>query len=227
MVVCYGRTGALLYPLAPHRYVIYHTGVRLARLHEPVLGSRYRLVDTTGRDLPAAIEGVVNIPTLGSGGFGAVVRAKDRLGLDRAIKILDPENVVSKRLDVYATQYYTGGRPASPEDARAIAERFQEEIKHTNARPFKNILPITDYDTFSDCDERLLSYYTSPYVEGDRLDNFVRSRFLAKRPLTSTEAGEFHDQLLALIDDLLAAIEELQDAGVILLPGLGRLRRDT
>jgi HD superfamily phosphohydrolase len=97
----------------------------------------------------------------------------------------------------------------------AIHNRFQEEVKHTNARPFKNILPITDYGTVSDLDETEILYYASPFVEGASLSEFLKKRIPTDAQFNRGATGQLHDLLLGLVDDLLAAVEELEEAHVI------------
>ena len=197
-------------------YIIKATGEVLARVSSAELDGRYRFVDTKGLELPN-VANDIEVPVLGHGGFGAVVRAKDRVGLDRAIKLIDPKKTLTMELGDHRSQYYSSSSSdgASADDAEAIHKRFQEEIKHTNARPFKNIIPITDYGTLTDLDETELLYYASPFVEGASLDEFLKQRIPLDAQLNRGTTAQLHDLLLSLVDDLLAAVEELEDARVI------------
>jgi HD superfamily phosphohydrolase len=168
-----------------------------------------------GDELPAPGNKPIEIPMLGYCSFGAVVRAKDRVELSRAVKILDPSRALTATPRPDEGQYYTGGQTASLADAEAISTRFEQEIRHTNARPFKNILPVIDYGRLRDADERGVFYYVQPFISGNELDRFLEQRVPQEDRLSRTERTQCHDLLLSLIDDLLAAIEELEEAQVI------------
>ena len=197
-------------------YVLLHKGRILASFSDPIINGRYIIVDRYGEQLPAPGPRSVEIPTLGHGGFGEVVRVKDRIQLSRAVKLIDPQFPTGGApASDEELGYYSPGHPPSEDDSRNIKDSFADEIRNSNARPFKNILPIIDYDILDNQPGDDIPYYVSPFIDGCRLDEFLRARFLSRNHFSGSEVTSLHDLLLTLVDDLLAAVEELEDAQVI------------
>lgn len=200
-------------------YEIHHGDRLLARLESPTIDGRYHLVSTDGSLLPGLEDSNVRVPGLGSGGFGQVVRAIDRVKLPRVLKFLDPLAVLQPAPDSETLQLFTSGSPATPDDVEELSSQFQKEIEYTNARPFKNILPITDFGELIDVDGRVLRYYVSPYMQGDTLGEFLLEclRYVGGVDESRRRRcrAHLHDLALGAIDDLLAGLCELSEAGVM------------
>jgi len=115
-----------------------------------LLDLKYTIVQPDGTPVtdspsPAAVR------SLGSGSFGVVVRAHDRLGIPRAVKLLRPSDVTI------------------PEASNS----FEQEIRLTNAKPFKNVITIMDYGHGADSEGTPFDYYASAFVEGRTLQDFI------------------------------------------------------
>lgn len=198
-------------------YFIRPGNVELAEFaHHEVEG--YVLLNPDGSPLPSAPSGSRQlVPALGHGGFGAVVRATYK-GLPRAVKFLDPAGLLKSARRGEGVEYFSPGRVPTDLDAASITKHLSHELTHTNARTFKNVNPIVDHGIFKDRLGRRVPYYAAPFIEGQTLHAFFKSA-----RLTHTEAQlradrrlrhDIYDLTLSLVDDLLAGLTELEDAGV-------------
>jgi len=200
-------------------YIIEHSeGLPFARFHNDDLEDRYKYVGRDGAFLTVNAAGDFIVKPLGYGGYGRVVRCKDRLSLDRAIKFIDSRELISDNQDNSRTQFFTPGYTPVEDDIDLISRRLQDEIRYTNARPFQRILQIIDYGKVRDVDGRNLIYYVSTFLPGDIFNVFWTSR-LATLGTATTLPGpicdRLHDLLFDLIDDILAGLDELSDAQVV------------
>jgi len=163
-----------------------------------VISWRYRVTQADGSAIPEK-DGTAIISPLGSGGFGAVVRATDGIGISRAVKFVSRE--------AYYFQASAGKN----------TNLFDEEIRLTNAQPFKNVVTITDYGAIQDEDGKQFIYYISPFVDGVTLDVFTKQIVALSESFYFVETlrHRLHDQVLRLISDILAALAELTEAQVL------------
>jgi|GEM_PF-7114181 len=127
------------------------------------INDRYSIVDRNG-STPTPVDGVHRINALGGGGFGAVVRAKEvPVGLTRAIKLLGDGSYLFEESD-------TG------------SNLFIREIRLTNERPYKHIIPIRRHFEF----DHFFVIGCPDGISGDVVTEFASSsspqlRFPAKR----------------------------------------------
>lgn len=200
-------------------YEVHKAEQLFARFGSTTIDGRYTLLQADGSNCPTSPSPVV-IKILGHGGFGAVLRCKDRIGVDRAIKLVDPKKVPRNTSNIVESQLYSEGYTPSGDEAQDLSTELQDEIRHANVRPFKNLLPIIDSGEIQDADDKMLVYYVSPYVPGPTLYHFVRGftdrtiEHPAPHNGLVVDLHDVHDVVLDLIDDLLAALAELADAGV-------------
>jgi HD superfamily phosphohydrolase/serine/threonine protein kinase len=171
--------------------------VVLMELPSPILG-RYEIVDPAGNPLTEQSTTVdpIQIPKIGSGTFGSVVRTRDRLGLDRAVKLIDPSVLPQ---EVGATDLY------------------RQEIVLTTADPLKHTIPILDFDTTEDLRHRRVSWYSMPYVSGEHFDKFFavlldhHRNGIVESPYTR---GLLRDLFLNVTAEALRGLAELHDHNV-------------
>src|ERR1051325_1283927 len=150
---------------------------------------RYTLVDRDGSK-PSQTDGFYRINALGSGGFGVVVRAIDRVGMSRAITLFpDLPHLFDE-----------------PDETHLSVR----EIRLANERPYKHVLPILDYGAIK-AGTHSLAYYVSQYVAGLSLAEFNHQIV----PLRSLIIGadilraRLREVMLLLIRDVLSALVEL------------------
>ncbi len=152
----------------------------------PRKSPRYTVVNADGS--PAA----GTVTAVGAGGFGVVVRARDTIGVHRAIKFVAPD--------------------PSPN----WQERVAHEIMLTSHQPYRGILPISDHGELLDAIPHVY-FFASPYVDGPTLALF----FGKLRAVTSSAIGDesvrawVHDTTLRILRDVLSAFVELELSGVI------------
>lgn len=159
---------------------------------------RYRIVDGTGSepDLDSSSgEGSPPMPTaraLGGGTFGVVARTRDRRGPDRAVKFL--------------LQHGSG---------------FLHEVEMTTRVPFKHVVPIIDHGetVIGLVGQRTFNarFLVSPLIDGWTLHQYFAG-LIAKPHLVINRPDlkrRLHDQVLSLIDDLVAGLEEMSRADVV------------
>src|SRR3989344_780853 len=167
------------------------------RIPDARLGERYTLVMPDGTAL--AGDGEAEVPCLGSGGFGVVVRAQDRLTIPRAVKFLTYARVDDLQRNV---------------DSGNV---FVREIEMANKQPYKHVIPITDYDVTTDADGQEFGYYVQPYVDGVTLDKWAD----ALRTQWDLISGSYifrsrlRDQTLTILSNIVAGLVELHAASVV------------
>lgn len=159
---------------------------------EPLAG-KYRILHKDG--MQPVTDGEV-IDVVGRGGFSVVVRARDQLGLPRAIKIIVP----------------TGH-----DGTDSQTDLFVEEVRHSNAKPFKNVIPVMDYGKSTTTSGTPFSYFVSPYIEGPSLGAFCRQVKQARRAILDNAAlsGMLRDQIILIFRDILGGLVELRDVQVV------------
>jgi uncharacterized protein len=168
-------------------------------LHIPkgLVKGRYSLVNPDGTELR---QDEPKVSALGDGGFGTVVRAVDELGIPRALKLV-------LNFDAGADDSVIAGGTSL----------FEREVRLSNAQPFKHVIPVMDYGTEKDSWGRDYGFFVSHFVEGFTLAAFVRElldsadRIMAEQDV----CDHVHDVSLGLINDLLKALVELDDARVV------------
>lgn len=133
---------------------------------------------------------------VGRGGFGVVFRAKDKLGIPRAVKF-----VINH----------------SPDSGGPDTDLFAQEVRLSNARPFKNVIPVMDYGSEIDSRGQHFQYFVSPFLDGPSLEQFFAMIAEARDSIRddSTLLALLHDQVMQIIQDILAGLVELRDAGVV------------
>ena len=175
---------------------------RVFVIRDGVIRNRYLIVNPDGSNLLEEPE--VTVSTLGRGGFGLVVRAVDELGIPRTVKLIDDlqtEEITPSglHLDTPATSL------------------FEQEIRLTNAQPFKNVVPVLDYGTGEDAGGKKFGFFVSHFIDGKTLKDFMEGLEPYYDQILSREQyrNRIHDQVLLLIHDVLAALVELDRANVV------------
>ncbi len=179
-------------------YVVYQPNTRqvIAKLNGPEVLERYVLTDKEGRGIPTPASGDVEVPNLGAGTFGVVVRANDPLGIPRALKFFPPASV--------EPVHTTSG--------------FQQEIYLTNQQPFKHVIRIMDYGKRQDARHVEYGVYVMDFVEGLTLSDFFKD-LIYSHPNEIFEhpkqKNETYNLLFRFLDELTKAIAELHSTEVI------------
>lgn len=188
-------------------------GTKFAALEDPFsIDGRYYLRDRNGEEFREILspDGSVATPFpspgpeltkrlyLGRGGFGAVVRVIDRIGIPRAVKFIE----------------------AADSSDPLLTGSLESEVRYANVRPFKHVSPILDYGQATDAENDLYNYYVSSYFDGPNLWEFFAERVTAPDAARAIREkrevrDQLHDLFLSLVDDLLSALVELQEASVV------------
>lgn len=173
----------------------------LATLGDPRIGD-YLLQDPKGNALKHSAAQVVDVPDIGRGGQGVVVRAQHAFNrFIRALKILD-QTVVS-------TEYY-GDIPATA---------FSPELVHHSMYHFKHTLPIVDCGKDSDADGLDVIYYALPYMPGASLQTYVdglRSRTPYEKLVCDARLRAcLHDEVLLILRQIAEGLCEYESFGLI------------
>jgi serine/threonine protein kinase len=148
----------------------------------------------------------LNVPILGSGAFGVVVRAEDSIGLHRVVKFIEPSKFEHPAPASTAAERTTGTQ---------IVSDLTKEIQTTNARLFKHVVPVVACNTVPDINRKAIPYTVSPYVDGPVLDVHL-SMLLAQAHTSARTANlnSLHDLFLDLVDDLIGALVEMEEGRV-------------
>ena len=164
-------------------------------LNHPLLRQRYNLVNPDGTP-PQLIDGILTALALGGGSYGMVVRASDTRGPDRAIKFLVHHPEAS-------SEGYAAGLAA--------------ELSETTREPYTHVIPVIDHDRLRTADGGRLHFLVSHFVDGPTLDVYCRELFRNRALILGHPSARrrLHDQILAVLDDLLAGMEELSRAHVV------------
>lgn len=192
----------------PYFDVCFSDNVLLAKLAAPICND-LTLVQPDGSEISFDETGKnLRVPILGSGHFGVVVRAVDSIGLRRAIKFIDPTRFSST----------SGGRDtrtAARRLSRGIADSLQAEIRTTNARLFKHVVPVVGHSQLEDTRGRKVPYAVSPYVDGPLIHVHLKTKLAAAMNNPHPIAlNALHDLLLDLVDDLMGALVEMEEGQV-------------
>lgn len=182
------------------------TGEPIARFPTPQVDN-LTLVNPDGSQVVFAENArEVQVPILGSGHFGAVVRAVDSIGLQRVVKFLETSRFVpTPRL---------AGEPELSTGTMLVAD-LTREIQTTNRRLFKNVVPVVQCGTAQDVAGRAIPYAVSPFIDGPLLDAHLSDALAdALRSKRTVDRHALHDLFLDLVDDLLGALVELEEAQV-------------
>lgn len=159
-----------------------------------IAAGRYRILNRDGTSPTSSNGTEFSVSAVGQGTDGIVVRTIDSIDVHRAIKLMIPER------------------------GRRLFDPALHEIRMTNARPFKHVLAITDSGTDTDADGRQFGFYVSHFISGRNLADVFKVRLIQAATVVESSVvvrHELHDLLLALIDDALAGIVELQEARVV------------
>lgn len=179
------------------RYQIYNS-VReraIAKLASLRILNRYTVVAPDGSPVSDASSEMV-IEALGEGGFGVVVRARDDLEIDRAVKFFFPQVV---RVTGETTSY-------------------RREILLTNRAPFKHVIRIMDYGMSKDARGQDYGVYVMDFVDGMSLVKFSRKYLVANRSGILDDLGLrdwAYDTLFALLTQLVEAVTELHSVDIV------------
>lgn len=183
---------------------------RSGLLHLPatVLKDRYQILNADLTPLED-LGGALMVKPIGAGGFGAVIRARDELGIDRAVKLVPNAEIVGNH-----------GSPSGTTTAAstgAYTQILTREIELTNCRPFRNILNIIDYGNGRDLLGIPYGFLVSPYIQGCTVETYITSLEPHYEAILENEhlRALVHDQILIMISDLLSALNELEHARVV------------
>lgn len=162
-----------------------------------VLGGRYEIVRRDGGSLTLPEDDTaLLVDFLGFGGFGVVVRSKDKLGIPRALKFFKPQD------------FSFAGETTT----------YLHEIGLTNVTPFKSVIRIMDHGEGLGCNGARYGVYVMDFVPGVSLSRFLHYSIVAHRTeiLTDRKRREAAYRLVfSLLDQLLEAVRELHEAGVV------------
>jgi HD superfamily phosphohydrolase len=149
---------------------------------------RFELVQPDGSSATTERNGRRHVTVLGSGGYGVVVRARDNLGIDKAVKFLRPS-----RTDVF-------------EDLKA-------EILANQRIPKKHTAPIISWGFARTIKKEELWYYVMPFLAGTDLDEFFNSVFQHFRPdgqLPREILSALRNIAFRIFREVLLGLEELE-----------------
>lgn len=162
--------------------------------------------DGTSLNFGERPEKSITLPILGSGHFGVVIRAADSLGLRRAVKFIDTSKLPPKGA--------TRRRESDTSSAQLVAD-LTSEIRTTNVRLFKHIVPVVDCAAVRDSEGKLVPYTVSPYVDGPLLDEYFSTLLSeAMKRKRAAALNALHDLFLDIVDDLLGALVEMEEGRV-------------
>ncbi len=188
--------------------IVFSDGTVLATLPAPAAnGLRFVNIDGTAISFFEDRSSSITLPALGSGHFGVVLRAVDSLGLQRAVKFIDQSRLPPKRPATSLPHLDSSG-------AKLLAD-LQSEIRTTNIRLFKHVVPVVACDAAQDVNGHLIPYTVSPFVDGPLLHHYFES--LATETISSGltwKLNALHDIFLDVVDDLLGALVEMEEAMV-------------
>lgn len=150
------------------------------------------LLAPDGQALPAATgDETVNVPFLGDGGFGVVIRARDELGMHRAVKVL-------------------GGQTSQLGDSETAI--LVDEIRRSSEVPKKHTVPVVRFGRPVDDAGKKYAFYAMPFLEGTNVMRFLRELRIANS-LSEYSARDVRVRsrniLLRVLRDVTAGIEEL------------------
>lgn len=149
---------------------------------------RFDVLQPDGRGPLPDAQNNLQVRALGSGGFGVVVRARDRLSVDRAVKFLRH----------------------SPEEN---FEELRNEIRDNQRIPKKHTAPITSWGSTRAASGEDIWYYVMPLLPGDDLDAFIAQLFHEHQPSSQGPAEVVHGLravVLRLFQEVLLGLEELE-----------------
>jgi HD superfamily phosphohydrolase len=163
---------------------------------------------------------------VGAGTFGIVIRAVDRMGVDRAFKVfLPPRALQVQGIDTHI-----------PEGMASYTD--YDEITLTNRQPFKHVLSVAHHGKTlgtsppNDLPPTIkinpaarairaneeLPFTVSPLVDGFHMDGFFRLINQSTQVAILDDrvgAAALHDHVLLLFRDVLAGLVELREADVV------------